>query len=299
MANGFLKELLENHQKDLEKVIDKEISGDENNISYVSKTTVDTMLDDHFKKVEELLQNYQQQSPNNISLSQITQEIQEAFKKMLQQFSDSIRKIAAEAKKNMNQKVDQVKDTVTDVKTNATNQIRSAVDGVNSQIKELTESIDKKFDLTYQIQDEENINAYEEALTLQENYGKSSNVVEWNDEGFIEHLKENDPKAHDQFLKLKDLNEKQGLNTQVSFLEDQLDARIIESKELNKKVDSMSNKFEKLSDYFKNNPKAFKDFQDFENNKENKVERITENEIESNKEQQKTKSKKREESISL
>lgn len=48
--------------------------------------------------------------------------------------------------------------------------------------------------------------AYEEALVIQENYGLSSNKVEWNNEKFLNHLKEVDPQAHKDFLHLKKLD---------------------------------------------------------------------------------------------
>ncbi|MBD8590989.1 MULTISPECIES: hypothetical protein [Peribacillus] len=52
----------------------------------------------------------------------------------------------------------------------------------------------------------EPIAAYAEALVLQENYGLSSNKVEWNNEKFLNHLKEVDPQAHKDFLHLKALD---------------------------------------------------------------------------------------------
>ncbi len=48
--------------------------------------------------------------------------------------------------------------------------------------------------------------AYDEALVIQENYGLSSNKVEWNNEKFLNHLKEVDPQAHKDFLHLKELD---------------------------------------------------------------------------------------------
>lgn len=48
--------------------------------------------------------------------------------------------------------------------------------------------------------------AYDEALVIQENYGLSSNKVEWNNEKFLNHLKEVDPQTHRDFLHLKELD---------------------------------------------------------------------------------------------
>lgn len=48
--------------------------------------------------------------------------------------------------------------------------------------------------------------AYDEALVIQENFGLSSNKVDWNNEKFLNHLKEVDPQAHRDFLHLKDLD---------------------------------------------------------------------------------------------
>lgn len=48
--------------------------------------------------------------------------------------------------------------------------------------------------------------AYDEALVIQENFGLSSNKVEWNNEKFLNHLKEVDPQTHKDFLHLKELD---------------------------------------------------------------------------------------------
>ena len=47
------------------------------------------------------------------------------------------------------------------------------------------------------------INVYEEMLVIQENAGLSSNVVEANNEKFLQHLKENDPEDYAKYLELK------------------------------------------------------------------------------------------------
>lgn len=51
---------------------------------------------------------------------------------------------------------------------------------------------------------EKNKDPYLEALVIQENYGLGSNIVEWDNKKFLEHLKQVDIDAYKQFIQLRE-----------------------------------------------------------------------------------------------
>lgn len=53
------------------------------------------------------------------------------------------------------------------------------------------------------------LDPYEEALTIQENFGLSSNIVEWENENLLNILKENVPEEYQKFLNYKSVFEQQ------------------------------------------------------------------------------------------
>lgn len=53
------------------------------------------------------------------------------------------------------------------------------------------------------------LNPYEEALAIQENYGLSSNTVEWGNENLLNILKENVPEDYQKFLNYQSVYEQQ------------------------------------------------------------------------------------------
>lgn len=53
------------------------------------------------------------------------------------------------------------------------------------------------------------LDPYEEALTIQENFGLSSNIVEWENKNLLNILKENVPEEYQKFLNYKSVFEQQ------------------------------------------------------------------------------------------
>ncbi|MFS0645637.1 LPD25 domain-containing protein [Siminovitchia sp. 179-K 8D1 HS] len=65
---------------------------------------------------------------------------------------------------------------------------------------------------------QEKADPYEEALMIQENYGMTSNVAEWENEEFLTYLKSVDEKAYEQFIGYKEIHEKEVENNEPDIL---------------------------------------------------------------------------------
>lgn len=125
------------------------------------------------------------------------------------------------------------------------------------------------------------MNAYEEALTIQENYGLTSNKVEWNNEKFISHLKEVAPQEYERFNKLKEISNNQTNQMQQQPNKSELSALKEENSTLKSQNKGLKAKFETVEKFFNQDKEAMKSFNQYlNNNKElNSPEKKQEKEI--------------------
>lgn len=147
-----LREAIEQHGESLVNIIEEQLNPNQNAQPLLSQQQVELMLENHFKRVENLIQYYQdtqRNQPTHKSLPDLYQEIQERLKKLAQAFADSIKNKILENKQNILQAKDNVKDKINDsineVKNKAINKINSSILAVNDRVKDFSSSIEEKF----------------------------------------------------------------------------------------------------------------------------------------------------------
>ncbi|GEM_PF-6134505 len=97
MANE-LEKMVEEHRQEVQKSVNEHLQGDENG-SYISKEEVQHMLDNHFKRVENLIGYYSEQQQKGMSISDVYNQLQERLKNLIKEFTESIKQRVSEAKK--------------------------------------------------------------------------------------------------------------------------------------------------------------------------------------------------------
>ena len=279
MANE-LQSVMDQHGEDLQTVISNTVSQNENEKSFVSKEEIENLLENHFKRVEELVDSYSQQSQKGISISDLYEELQEKLKEMLNDFSTKVKERFAEAKQGVVNQVDDVRndirDSVDEVKESAIKKIQNGISGLNEKLKDFSQNIDEKFGLNKQSDEVKEINhdnPYEEALNIQENYGLVSNTVQWDNKEFLNHLKEVDPNVHKEFLALKDSyivqsqqlegDELSPKDQVIKDLKQELESLKSENNQLKQGKQGLQSKMSKVENFFQNNNSAFKEFNNF------------------------------------
>lgn len=147
-----LREAIDQHGESLVNIIEEQLNPNQNAQPLLSQKQVELMLENHFKRVENLIQYYQdtqRNQPTHKSLPDLYQEIQERLKKLAQAFADSIKNKILENKQNILQAKDNVKDKINDsineVKNKAINKINSSILAVNDRVKDFSSSIEEKF----------------------------------------------------------------------------------------------------------------------------------------------------------
>ncbi|USK77784.1 hypothetical protein [Peribacillus frigoritolerans] len=66
--NEQIQEEVNNHGKALEEMINKELRGNDKDVSYISKNDVEVMLNKHFRMVEQLIKkNIEQPVKRNVA----------------------------------------------------------------------------------------------------------------------------------------------------------------------------------------------------------------------------------------
>jgi len=115
-------------------------------------------------------------------------------------------------------------------------------------------------------QDIHQMNAYEEALNIQENYGLVSNTVQWNNEKFLSHLKEINPQEYERFNMLKEINNNQTKQMQQQPNKSELDTLKDELSTLKSQNKDLKNKFQTVEKFFSQDKEAMKSFNQYLNN---------------------------------
>lgn len=125
-----IHEVLESHKEDLNNFIDNEVTNEKENTTNLSKEELEGMLNDHFKKVEAALHNFENK---NIDA--------DTFKDKLNSLTNHIK--ASARSKFHNVKRATVK-PVKDLNSYAKNRINQFMNNMNDRLKSMSATLDKK-----------------------------------------------------------------------------------------------------------------------------------------------------------
>lgn len=139
MNRKVLDEAIEVHGEELVNVINQELEGNKNGQSLLTQQQVENMLNEHFQKVEKLLESNQD---NKQSFPDFLGDMREQLKEMLENFKDALIQKVQESKNNL---TNSVIDKVEHVKDSARNEIRSAVTDFTEQTKEMAQQLEDRF----------------------------------------------------------------------------------------------------------------------------------------------------------
>lgn len=173
-----LEKEIDNHSKDLNNFIDNEVTNEKENITFLTKDELEGILNDHFKRVEATLHDYENK---NIDA--------DTFKNKLQSLTNHVKNNArSQFSKAKNVTVKPVKD----LKNYAKNRINKFINSINDRLKKISASLDKKTN------------------EQDKNYDKNTNVVQMDTKltykEKIENTLRNDPDLLKQAIALTKIN---------------------------------------------------------------------------------------------
>lgn len=170
-----LEKEIENHSKELNDFINDEVVDEKDKTTLLTKDELEGMLNDHFKRVEAALHDYENQ---NIDA--------DTFKNKLQSLTNHVKNNArSQFSKVKNATVKPVKD----LKRYAKNRINKFINSINDRLKRISASLDKKTD------------------TQEKNYEKTNDVQQTNYETKIENALRNDPQLLKSAVAMTQMNE--------------------------------------------------------------------------------------------
>lgn len=122
---------LEEHNQELNNFIDNEVVNEQDNTTNLTKAEVEGMLNDHFKKIEDLVNSY---NDKNIDA--------DTFKDKLRGLTNHIKASAKEKFHTVKQKTAK---PVKDLKNYAKNRVNQFMNKFNDRLKQVSSNIDSKF----------------------------------------------------------------------------------------------------------------------------------------------------------
>ncbi|WP_139343266.1 hypothetical protein [Virgibacillus siamensis] len=139
MNRKVLDEAIEVHGEELINVINQGLEGNKNGQSLLTQQQVENMLQEHFQKVEKLLESNQE---NRQTFPDFLDDLRHRLKEMLENFKDALIQKVQESKNNL---TTGITDKVEHVKDSARNEIRNAVTDLTQQTKEMAQQLEDRF----------------------------------------------------------------------------------------------------------------------------------------------------------
>src|SRR5699024_9980031 len=214
---------IENHSKELNDFINDEVINEKENTTNLTKEEVEGMLNDHFKRVEELLD---QHNENDIDA--------DTFKSKLNDLTKHIKTAAKQKFKSIKHSTTK---PVKDLKTYAKNRINKFMNQFNEKLKNASHNIDKKFNDEHEVTSKSEHSKQKIEQTLKENQSLFKEVA------LMSQLHEIDKHLDKSNQKLDQLN-------QLEFNDPAEQQKLEETKgKLNSHVNTMHNEKEKLEQH--------------------------------------------------
>lgn len=218
-----LEKEIENHSKELNDFINDEVINEKENTTNLTKEEVEGMLNDHFKRVEELLD---QHNENDIDA--------DTFKSKLNDLTKHIKTAAKQKFKSIKHSTTK---PVKDLKTYAKNRINKFMNQFNEKLKNASHNIDKKFNDEHEVTSKSEHSKQKIEQTLKENPSLFKEVA------LMSQLHEIDKHLDKSNQKLDQLN-------QLEFNDPAEQQKLEETKgKLNSHVNTMHNEKEKLEQH--------------------------------------------------
>lgn len=130
--NPEIKNALEENKDEMNQFIEKEVVNEKEGTTNLTKEQVEGMLNDHFKQVESLLDEYNEKNLDA-----------DTFKDKLKNLTNHIKKSAKEKFSSIKHKTTK---PIRDLKSYSRNRINSFMNRFNDKLKDVSHNIDNKFD---------------------------------------------------------------------------------------------------------------------------------------------------------
>jgi hypothetical protein len=137
--NEYVQEDVRKHGQDLQDMMKREITGDSNGNSYLTKKEMMDMLNNHFKEVNKLIEETMKEQPQLDKKISLTEKLENSVDGMKQQINNSIDGVkqgVVDWKNEQLQKVEDVKEHIKET-------INKKIEAVNERVKAMTAKLEQ------------------------------------------------------------------------------------------------------------------------------------------------------------